>query len=151
MKHMERLLWFNALEEEDLVCLTNCHRVCLNLKMVSQTVEECSLVGPCVSGCLSNLKERRNGNERGDAEKTEFRGRRRFSRSADSLVRESRPAREQPADKAVRAPLVAAPPRSVSAFRLVWQPTGQARVVPPCHSQRRWWQLMSFQSTPSMF
>src|ERR1017187_9095830 len=35
---------------------------------------------------------------------------RRLLWSADSLVRESRPAREQLADKAVRAPLVAAPP-----------------------------------------
>src|ERR1019366_1271910 len=45
--------------------------------------------------------------------------RRRFSRSADSLVRESRPARQKPADKAVRAPLVAAPPRCASAFAFV--------------------------------
>jgi hypothetical protein len=41
---------------------------------------------------------------------------RRFSRSADSLVREFHATPKQHADKAVRAPLVAAPPRHASAL-----------------------------------
>jgi hypothetical protein len=43
---------------------------------------------------------------------------RRFFRSADSLVREFLPQHWQLADKAVRAPLVAAPPRCAFALKI---------------------------------
>ena len=39
MKHMERLMWFDALSEQDLIYLNTYHHICLNTKLAAKTVE----------------------------------------------------------------------------------------------------------------
>jgi hypothetical protein len=39
MKHMERLMWFDALSEQDLINLNTYHHICLNTKLAAKTVE----------------------------------------------------------------------------------------------------------------
>ena len=38
MKHMERLMWFGALSEDDLVYLNTYHHICLNTKPTAKNV-----------------------------------------------------------------------------------------------------------------
>ncbi len=39
MKRMERLMWFDALNEQDLVYLNTYHHICLNSKLAAKTIE----------------------------------------------------------------------------------------------------------------